>query len=297
MFVVAISSRALFDLQDGHAIYQEKGPAAFDAYMLENENKPLRPGVAFNLVRKLLALNVAGSRDKVEIILLSSNTPNAGLRVMNSLQHYDLDIERAFFTGGADRFRLAKAANVSMFLSTNPVEVKKALSLGIASATVLPDSQVVSGEDDQLCIAFDGDAVIFDDDSERRNSTQGLEAFRAFEIENVSLPLAEGPFKLVLQALYHIQASFRDMPANERPLRLVLVTARDAKASGRVLHTLRGWNIQFDEVLFCGGMSKGPFLHVLGADLFFDDGMHNINSAVQYVPSCHVPNGILGTGV
>lgn len=295
MLTIGISSRALFELKDGHRIYIEQGPEAFDAYMLENEQKPLRPGVAFNLVKKLLALNTPGQDAAVRVILLSSNTLNAGARVMNSVRHYGLNIETALFTSGGDRFRLAKAANLSMFLSTNPTEVKKALELGIPSATVLPDSIVSASQDAALCIAFDGDAVLFGDDAERVNHTQGLAAFQEYEKKNAGIPLSDGPFKAVLQELCRIQSGFLDRPAQERPIRLALVTARGTPASDRVLTTLRSWGLQVDEALFCGGMPKGPFLHALGADLFFDDGMHNIESAVQFVPACHVPHGIVGS--
>lgn len=295
MLTIGISSRALFELKDGHRIYIEQGPEAFDAYMLENEQKPLRPGVAFNLVKKLLALNIPGQEAAVRVILLSSNTLNAGARVMNSVRHYGLTIETALFTSGGDRFRLAKAANLSMFLSTNPTEVKKALELGIPSATVLPDSIVSASQDAALCIAFDGDAVLFGDDAERVNHTQGLAAFQEYEKKNAGIPLSDGPFKAVLQELCRIQSGFLDRPAQERPIRLALVTARGTPASDRVLTTLRSWGLQVDEALFCGGLPKGPFLHALGADLFFDDGMHNIESAVQFVPACHVPHGIVGS--
>lgn len=295
MLTIGISSRALFELKDGHRIYIDQGPEAFDAYMLENEQKPLRPGVAFNLVKKLLALNIPGQDAAVRVILLSSNTLNAGARVMNSVRHYGLNIETALFTSGGDRFRLAKAANLSMFLSTNPTEVKKALELGIPSATVLPDSIVSASQDAALCIAFDGDAVLFGDDAERVNHTQGLAAFQEYEKKNAGIPLSDGPFKAVLQELCRIQSGFLDRPAQERPIRLALVTARGTPASDRVLTTLRSWGLQVDEALFCGGMPKGPFLHALGADLFFDDGMHNIESAVQFVPACHVPHGIVGS--
>jgi len=155
MLIVAVSSRALFNLEDGHTLFQTEGWAAFDAYMRKNEKKALRPGVAFPLVKKLLSLNTPGARDRVEVMLLSSNTLEAGARVMNSVRHYNLDIERAFFTSGADRFRIAKACKVTLFLSTNPAEVRKALAAGIASASVIPHSRMAeaAAERTSLCIA------------------------------------------------------------------------------------------------------------------------------------------------
>lgn len=291
MLVVAISSRALFNLEDGNNIFAEQGWVAFDAYMRENEKKPLRPGAAFPLVQKLLALNTPGQpRDKVEVLLLSSNTLNAGARVMNSVRHYGLDIERAFFTSGGDRTKIAVAGKVTLFLSTNPMEVRNALAAGLASAQLMPGSRV--GE---ACpgvrIAFDGDSVLFSDEAERVNQEEGLLAFQQSEQRQSMVPLGAGPFKPVLQALHDLQAQYIDQPSC--PVRVALVTARGIQAYERVLQTFRAWNVKVDESFFCGGLPKGPFLEAFGADLFFDDGLHNIESAQQYVPSCHVPNGVL----
>lgn len=289
LLTVAVSSRALFNLEDGNTLYEKEGALAFSSYMRKNEKKPLRPGVAFELVRKLLALNKPGEpRDKVEVILLSSNSLEAGARVMNSVHHYNLDIERAFFTSGADRFKIAKAGNVTLFLSSNPVEVSKALAAGIASACMQPHSQIGTPKED-IRIAFDGDSVLFSDESEKVNQEEGLAAFQQNERTKAKVPLAAGPFKPVLQALHEIQELYED---GKCPLRVALVTARGVLAYERVLQTFRSWKVKVDEAYFCGGLKKGPFLAAFDADLFFDDGMHNIASAVQYVPSGHVPYGV-----
>lgn len=289
LLTVAVSSRALFNLEDGNAIYEKDGAQSFSSYMRKNEKKPLRPGVAFELVRKLLSLNTPGApRDKVEVILLSSNSLEAGARVMNSVHHYGLDIERAFFTSGADRFKLAKAGNVTLFLSTNPQEVSKALASGIASACVQPHSQV-GAQKEEIRIAFDGDSVLFSDEAERINQEEGLAAFQLSERTKAKVPLAAGPFKPVLQALHEIQELYGE---EKCPLRIALVTARGVLAYERVLQTFRSWKVKVDEAYFCGGLKKGPFLAAFDADLFFDDGMHNIDSAVKFVPSGHVPYGV-----
>lgn len=296
MLVIGISSRALFQVEDGHRIYTEQGSDAFNTYMRTNERKPLRPGVAFGLVKKLLALNSPGKRDRVEVLLLSSNTLEAGARVMNSVRHYGLDIERAFFTSGGERYKIAKAGNVTLFLSTNADEVRKGLEVGIASARIIPDSRFdeSAGDKPRLCIAFDGDSVLFDDSAERVNQQEGLEAFQASERKNSSTPLGPGPFKAVLQELHAIKQS---LGANGEPLPLqvALVTARGVLAYDRVMCTFRSWGVNVDYSYFCGGLEKGPFLSTLEADLFFDDGMHNVNSASQFVPACHVPYGIVGS--
>jgi 5'-nucleotidase len=288
--VCAVSSRALFNLEDGNRVYESEGPEAFDAYMRKNEKKPLRPGVAYNLVRKLLNLNTpGGERDKVEVVLLSRNSPEAGLRVMHSIRHLNLDIERAVFTQGTERFRYAKALGTHLFLSANAGEVKAALQSGIAAATIMPNSAALHSHDGEVRFAFDGDAVLFSDEAERINLQEGLAAFQKSEQDNALAPLAAGPFKPVLQALHAIQSTY---PANESPLKVALVTARGIPAHERVLRTLRNWNIRVDEAVFCAGMIKGPFLEAFGADFFFDDAQHNVDYASAHVPSGHVPSGV-----
>ena len=291
--VVAISSRALFDLDESHRIYEQEGTQAYCEYQVEHEDTPLEPGGAFTLVRKLLALN-EGSIDKkpnVEIILLSRNSSDTGLRVFNSIQHHGLAISRAVFTSGSSPYRYVAPFGANLFLSTSPEDVRKALSEGIAAATILPSkaSQTSKSDKPQLRIAFDGDAVLFSDESERIYKEQGLKAFTDNEQQTAKDPLSGGPFKEFLKALNHLQTQF---PDNDSPLRTALVTARSAPAHERVIRTLRAWGIRIDEAIFLGGMDKGPFLKSFGADIFFDDQQGHCDSARQHVATGHVPHGI-----
>jgi 5'-nucleotidase len=290
VLVVAISSRALFDLGDSHAIFEREGLAAYADYQVEREEDFLRPGVAFPLVKKLLALNEDEvEHPGVEVILLSRNSADTGLRIFNSIEHYELKIERAAFTNGLSPYRYMLAYGADLLLSTNAADVRKALQAGYAAATILPGS--ASGRDrGQLRIAFDGDAVIFSDEAERVYQQQGLEAFSDSEKLAANQPLSGGPFKPVLEALHKIQSAF---PIEDNPIRTALVTARSAPAHKRVVLTLREWGIRIDEALFLGGHAKGEFLKAFGADIFFDDQQMHIESAREHVTSAHVPSGIV----
>ena len=287
--VVAISSRALFNLDDSHAIFEQKGVEAYCSHQIESENTLLQPGVAFPLVKKLLALNERDpSNPMVEVILLSRNSADTGLRVFNSIKHHKLNITRASFTRGESTHRYIPAFGADLFLSTNPDDVQQALAAGHAAATILP-SNVELNESAQLRIAFDGDAVLFSDASERIYKQQGLEAFSHSEEASANEPMEGGPFKGFLAALHRIQAVY---PAENSPIRTALITARAAPAHERVIRTLRAWNIRIDEALFLGGMSKGPFLKAFGADIFFDDQKGHCDSAREHVATGHVPHGI-----
>ena len=287
--VVAISSRALFDMGESHAVFEKEGLANYACYQIEREDEVLRPGVAFPLVKKLLALNDDEvNHPGVEIILLSRNSADTGLRIFNSIEHYGLKIERAAFTNGVSPYRYMAAYGAKLLLSTNAADVRSALEAGYAAATILPGSS--SGRDSgQLRIAFDGDAVIFSDEAERIFQQHGLEAFAESESDAAMLPLTGGPFRPVLEALHEIQASY---PIDNNPIRTALVTARSAPAHKRVILTLREWGIRIDEALFLGGRSKGEFLKIFGADIFFDDQQVHIDSARDHVPSAHVPAGV-----
>jgi len=223
------------------------------------------------------------------VILLSRNSSDTGLRIFNSIQHHKLAISRASFTSGAATWPYIKPFGAQLFLSANPDSVRLALENGVAAATILP-AKAPLHRHDQLRIAFDGDAVIFDDEGERVSRESGIEAFHRHETERARQPLSGGPFRGFLDALHRLQAAY---PAGEAsPIRTALVTARSVPAHERVIRTLREWGVRLDEALFLGGRSKGPFLDVFGADIFFDDSQHNIDSAREHVATGHVPHGI-----
>lgn len=289
--VIAITSRALFEMEDSHGLFEREGIEAYRAYQRAHEDAPLPPGMAFPLVRKLLAINAGSPADAphVEVILLSRNSTDTGLRVFNSIQHHGLDIRRATFTSGAPVWPYIRPFGAQLFLSANPDSVRSALDAGIAAATILPARANESGHP-QLRIAFDGDAVLFGDESERVSREQGIEAFGTHEREKAREPLSGGPFRGFLDALHRLQAAFPS--GDEAPIRTALVTARSAPAHERVIRTLRDWDVRLDEALFLGGRDKGEFLRAFGADIFFDDSPHNIDSARRHVAAGHVPHGI-----
>jgi len=293
--VVAISARALFDLEAGHELFERDGVGAYADYQRANEDDVLHPGIAFPLVQKLLALNAIErpGLPRVEVILLSRNSSDTGLRIFNAIEHHRLDIVRAVFTSGAPTWPYIRPFGAHLFLSANPESVRRALEHDVAAATILPAraaTQLVGNSTQaQLRIAFDGDAVIFGDESERISREQGIEAFARNERALAEQPLSGGPFKGFLAALHDIQSAF---PAEESPIRTALVTARSAPAHKRVILTLRHWGVRLDEALFLGGRDKGPFLEAFGADLFFDDSTSNIENARRHVVAGHVPHGV-----
>ena len=291
--VVAVSSRALFDLDESHAIYEKMGVDAYCLHQVEHEDVPLSPGVAFNLVKKLLALNERDPENpRVEVILLSRNSADTGLRIFNSIQHHQLDIGRAAFTRGESTHPYISAFGAHLFLSTEADDVRKALEAGFAAATILASAlpQATGAiSSAQLRIAFDGDAVLFSDESERIFKQNGLNAFESNEVSAAKRPLPGGPFKNFLAMLHQIQL---DYPAEASPIRTALVTARGAPAHERVIRTLRAWNIRIDEAFFLGGKDKGDFLKAFGADMFFDDQQKHCESARQHVATGHVPHGV-----
>jgi 5'-nucleotidase len=290
--VVAVSSRALFNLNESHALFEKEGVEAYCRYQIEHEEIHLEPGVAFNLVKKLLALNELNPENpRVEVILLSRNSADTGLRIFNSIRHHGLDIKRAAFTRGESTHPYISAFGAHLFLSTESDDVRKALDAGFAAATILPAGLTSAGMQNpsQLRIAFDGDAVLFSDESERIFKQSGLDAFELNEAKSAKQPLPGGPFKNFLSMLHQIQL---DYPADKSPIRTALITARGAPAHERVIRTLRAWHIRIDEALFLGGKDKGEFLKAFGADIFFDDQQKHCESARQHVATGHVPHGV-----
>jgi 5'-nucleotidase len=297
--VVAISSRALFDFEEENQVFEQgSGQHRDRAYMqlqLQRLEEPAKPGVAFSLVRKLLAFNQtpdpgAGvASQPVEVVILSRNDPVSGMRVFRSAKHYGLAIQRGSFTRGEPPWRYLKPLHANLFLSAHLSDVRAALEAGVPAAQVYPQSARASeAHPTEVRIAFDGDAVLFSDEAERVYQAQGLQAFQQHETEKATQPLLAGPFKPLLAALHHLQQA--GTPTMR--IRTALVTARSAPAHERAIRTLMDWNIEIDEAMFLGGLAKGEFLREFEPDFFFDDQTGHIESAARHVPSGHVASGI-----
>ena len=286
--VVAISSRALFDFEEENQVFEDANDKAYMELQLSRLETPAKPGVAFSLVQKLLAFNKTGE-DNTEVVILSRNDPVSGMRVFRSAQHYGLPIVRGSFTRGQAPWRYLKPLHANLFLSTHLSDVRKALEAGVPAAQVYPHSARASlAHPHEVRIAFDGDAVLFSDESERVFQTQGLNAFQQHEAKLASLPMSPGPFKPLLQALHRLQ----NLGTAQMRIRTALVTARSAPAHERAIRTLMNWNIEVDEAMFLGGLDKGGFLKEFEPDFFFDDQTGHIESAAKHVPSGHVVSGL-----
>ncbi len=286
--IIGISSRALFDLTTSNDIFEQEGLDKYREHQVTYEDDILPPGSGFNLAKKLLNINKFG--DFTEVILLSRNSADSGLRIFNSIEHYGLDISRAAFTNGSRRHPYIKAFGVDLFLSTSKEDVIHTLNQGNAAATLLPSPPNQLEANDQLRIAFDGDAVIFSDEAERVFQSDGLDAFHQSERNRGHEPLDNGPFRGFLMALHDIQQHFSP---EDCPIRTALVTARSAPAHARVIRTLRQWGVRMDEAFFLGGIEKTEFLTAFKADIFFDDQPGHITSASEHVAAAHVPHGII----
>jgi len=293
--VVAISSRALFDFEEENLVFEQSDDRAYMALQLQRLDTPAKPGVAFSLVKKLLAFNQTpadAATQRVEVVILSRNDPVSGMRVFRSAQHYGLLIERGSFTRGQPPWRYLRPLHANLFLSTHLSDVRAALDAGVPAAQVYPQSAHAS--DAYPCevrIAFDGDAVLFSDEAERIYQAEGLRAFQKHEQDKVLQPLLAGPFKPLLDALKRLQ---KESTPSMR-LRTALVTARSAPAHERAIRTLMDWNIEVDEAMFLGGLPKGEFLREFEPDFFFDDQTGHVASASMHVPSGHVVSGLINS--
>ncbi|HEY8363976.1 MAG TPA: 5'-nucleotidase [Haloplasmataceae bacterium] len=291
--VVGISSSALFDLTNEQKIFDTQGLDAYIKYQMEHEKDILKPGPGFKLVKNLLRLNeLIPNKRFVEVIIMSRNNTNSSLRFFNSIEHYKLDISRAVLTSGTPIAPYAEAFNVNLFLSTNDKDVQDAINGNIAAGLIYNyeyNNNCTNNDSDsntQIKIAFDGDAVLFSDESERIYQKEGLEAFAKHEKMNALKPLPEGPFAKFLKSIARIQKEF---PPDKMPIRTALVTARSSPAHERVIRTLQAWDIKIDEVFFLGGVGKAKILKAFNADIYFDDQDAHLKDSKGVVPSARVP--------
>ena len=291
--VIGVSSRALFDLEEANRVYETDGVDAYARYQLEHVEELLQPGSGFPLIQAILRLNErAGGLGpeaearRAEVVIVSKNNPATSLRLWSAIKHHKLDIQRAILTGGAPTAPYLRAFDMDLFLSASPADVSQALSAGIAAGLIYPTPWTLADPRDQIRIAFDGDAVLFSDESERIFQEQGLPAFHEHESRNAHVPLTDGPFAKLLRTLSLLQG---DIPAESSPIRLALVTARSMPAHERVIRTLHAWNVRIDEAFFMGGVSKTPILQTFNPHIYFDDQETHCGPASRVVPTARVP--------
>jgi len=298
-FVVGISSSALFNTKQADKIFKKLGKQAFVAHQIAREEEPFQEGTAFSLIKALLQLNPPQTEEEkkhhdkqlVEVIIFSHTEPAAALRAMNSLEYYQLPIIRAAFVGGAPLVPYLPPYQVSLFLSKDDADVRAALELKIPAAILHDPPETCTIDSSQLRIAFDGDAVIFDDEAEKIYNEQGPKAFFKHESEKAKNPLKAGPFAPFLIWLNKIKKMRLTHLRNEDPVRIAIVTARNSPAHKRVLLTLRAWGIEVDEIFFQGGLEKKDILRAFAPHIFFDDQVGHTKPASSAVPAAHVPFG------
>jgi len=296
--VIGIASSALFDLTESHRIYADSGAEEYRKYQEQHIDVVLGRGVAFPFIRRFLDINKHFARQMpVEVVLFSRNSPETGLRVMNSIAHYGLDISRACFVTGKSAHAYLPAFNTSLFLSANEEDVRSALAAGYPAGLVLPSRTEDDQQDAELRVAFDFDGVIADDESEtvfKRNND--VDEFHAHERERVAIPHQPGPLADLFQRLAMMQrmeekAQRRD-PAYQKILRIAIITARSAPSHERVVTTLKSWGVSANETFFLGGMEKARVLGVFKPHIFFDDQLSHLKSAGGTIPMVHVPFGV-----
>jgi 5'-nucleotidase len=297
--VIGVASSAVFDLQESDGVFREQGEQKYRKFQRENLNNPLKKGIAFQFIRRLLSLNALSQGEHsrlVEVILLSRNDPDTGLRVMKTIQYYDLDITRAIFTQGKSPYDFIPALNISLFLSANQQDVLAANNLGFPAGQVLESQSELDEADNSLRIAFDFDGVLAGDKSEQVMQESGLEKFHQNETKKVNETHEPGPLQKFLLGLSNIQAHEEkyklENPQYSNKIRISLVTARNAPSHERALNTLLNWNVMVNDAFFLGGIEKGRILSVLKPHIFFDDQIRHLESASKSVPSVHIPFGI-----
>ena len=293
--VVAIASSALFDLGEADRVYRTRGQAAYRAYQHEHENDVLAPGVAFAFIKRLLSFNIGVDDSPVEVILLSRNDPDTGLRVFNSIEAHGLDITRAAFLNGSAPFSYIPGFNASLFLSANASDVEEAIMAGYPAGLVLDSVLNDDSDDVELRVAFDFDGVLTDDDAEKVFQAQGLEAFHQSETEMAETPHPAGPLQELLIKIAQLQELDKERaktpPVSEPRLKVAIITSRNAPAHKRVVTSLREWGITVDQTFFLGGMDKARILEIFRPHIFFDDQKLHLDAGAAVAPCVHVPVG------
>ncbi len=295
--VIAVASSALFDLTEADRVFRTGGIDAYRRHQHEHEGDILKPGCAFPFIRRLLTLNGAAPDDQpVEVVLLSRNDADTGLRVFNSIEHYGLGISRAAFTRGRSPHSYIPAFNASLFLSGDPADVACAIAQGQPAGTVIHSPFLDDPHDTELRVGFDFDGVLVDDEAQQVYDREGIDQFLASEDRKAASVLNPGPLKRLLQELAGIQRLEQHRKsldgAYQPKLRTAIITARNAPSHKRVVTTLRSWGLNVDEAFFLGGMDKRRIFEVFRPHIFFDDTRGTVESAAGQIPAVHIPFGV-----
>lgn len=295
--VIAVASSALFDLTESDSIFQVQGLKAYKEYQRKNVDKPFDKGVAFPFIKRLLSLNSYFPEEMpVEVILMSKNSPETGLRAFNSIAHYGLDITRAGFTSGQPHFKYLPSFNTSLFLSANKSDVEDAIAHRLAAGMVLNTSVIDDDDDNELRIAFDFDGVLADDESEKVYQKDGLTTYQKYESERSSIPLNAGPVIGLLKKIsfyQKLEARKAEQDKSYKPiLKTAIVTARNAPVHTRMITTLNSWGIDINEAFFLGGIDKSRILNVMRPHIYFDDQMGHLDH-LDKIPAVHIPFGVV----
>lgn len=296
--VIAVSSRALFDLEEENALFEKKGFKAYRDFQSANKEVPLRPGVAFPFVKRLLNLNARfGDLAPFQVVVLSRNSPETAQRFFYSCRHYNLPIKAGAFTSGHSTYPYINAFNVSLFLSANPESVRQSLDAGLPAGLVMPSSVHDDSEGQSLRIAFDFDGVLADDESEITFQTGGIDAFHKLEQAKAETPHSPGPLSRLFSRLSEFQRldyelHGRNDPYFEPAIRISIVTSRGTPSEERLITTLKKLGMNAAELFLLDGLAKKPFLETIRPHIFFDDQTNHLEKSADVVPSVLVPFGI-----
>lgn len=295
--VVGVSSNALFNLENEHEIFKNKGVSAYRDHQVKNVKVPLEKGLAFPFINRFLNINNVYNDEKpVEVVLLSKNSPETGLRIMNSIKHYGLDITRAAFTSGISPYMYINAYNITLFLTTSDNDVRKAVEAKLPAGRFIKTEVNDDPQDSVLRVAFDFDGVLADDESEKVFQTKSLDSFHEHEIEKVELPHNPGPLSEFFKGLSRLQKLETEKevtnPNYSKVLRTAIVTARNAPSHEKAVNTLSSWGVTVDEMFFLGGIEKKRILEVFKPQIFFDDQESHLDPSIRNIPLVHIPFGI-----
>lgn len=305
--IVAISATALFDLNESETYREqliEEDPLTatqrFREYMQQHENDDLEIGAGFPLIQAILNLNNCARDNRqddyqnnaplVEVVIVSKSCPETGIRVLNAIRKRGLCITRSAFISGGEVANYIADFRVDLFLTTNREDAQSVADAKICACAILDATPVNTFklDTDQLRIAFDGDAVLFDDSGELLYKQKGLKAFHDREAKMTDLPIEKGPYADLLIKLSLLQDR---LPRTEdsQPIQIALVTARNAPADLRAIKTLREWGVSVDMAFFLGGLEKTSVLKTFAPHIFFDDSIQHIEAARSFIPTALVP--------
>ena len=223
----------------------------------------------------------------MEVVILSRNSAETGLRTAHSIRGLGLPITRAAFTRGRPAHQLPGG----LLLRPLPLGARggrRGGAQGRLPGRAHPAGGARPRGATSTRCASPSTATRCSSGPRARTATtaRAWRPSRPTKRGTPTSPWRAGPSWASSRRSTALQRRFDPEAC---PIRTALITARDAVSQQRVVRTLRALEVRIDECFFLGGVAKERILKAWRPHIFFDDQLAHVEPASRVSPAAQVP--------